>query len=380
MAVLRGERLDEEAIARAAITKAQPFDPSLSVEWQVQDSLGALHAGNAEDAVRIARRASRAAATDGILQGEYLANLALARVRRYRGLPHYAIRILSALQAVVPPIWDQWCRLELLLSGSPNSYLAGGHLSLEASHLEVALSDSTGFLPLFRDVANYRALLDVDAPVPESAAAFIWGEHHATPGGIRDAQGDTLVLALPQRRARRVFRRGIDAMRIQPALFTATGRRLQVALCVGLLAGVEGLDKDQFFRMLYGFDRVDLSHDDILRGLVHRMRHADDTLNVQFGDRIVVLADGPYAVPDPRCEQSLEDLILAYIAKRSGGSIAKEVAKAVQVPLRTVQRALADLVEEGLCIATPDGRRLEYVVDDTTFSEPTLHRLRGRWR
>ena len=41
------------------------------------------------------------------------------------------------------------------------------------------------------------------------------------------------------------------------------------------------------------------------------------------------------------------------------------------MPLRTVQATLRQLANEGVCRVERSGRNVEYVVEDTTFREPT---------
>jgi predicted ArsR family transcriptional regulator len=68
----------------------------------------------------------------------------------------------------------------------------------------------------------------------------------------------------------------------------------------------------------------------------------------------------------------MQDRLLRAIASR-GGATAQDVAKAVGVSLRVAQQALADLSADGSCLATKEGRKVRYAVEDTTFSEPTIH-------
>jgi hypothetical protein len=56
---------------------------------------------------------------------------------------------------------------------------------------------------------------------------------------------------------------------------------------------------------------------------------------------------------------------------KGGAMSAEHAAQRLGVPLRTVQALLAQLVEEGECHADKNGRRVQYRVEDTTFSEPT---------
>ena len=159
---------------------------------------------------------------------------------------------------------------------------------------------------------------------------------------------------------------------------SAKARRLHESLCHVLLAK-EGLDEAALFERAYGYPPEDLGHDGVLRALVHRMRKAiEGFADMQReGGRVRIITRTAFAVPDPRCETDLDDRILTMLAAHRGHANANDIRKALQIPLRTVQRKLSKLVADGACVAATDAKRTEYTVEDTTFSEPTLHRLRG---
>lgn len=377
--------------ALAAPREVIDLDPGLAIEATVQRALVEIEIGDKAKAMALARQASRMAATEGLLQLEYLANVALARIRRRAGSTHLSVRILSSLQAVVPPVWKRWIGWELALAG----HVEGGPLeppvhaiAAGAERFRASLEESAagvGFAALAREIRSFGSLVD---PGVESADARAWlaGSEHETPFGIADPLRDSLSIAyaavMPGRAPRRVLRVGLpllgpDAFVVMPSL---RGRRAHEALAIVALAGRDGALVQDLFRALYGTALLDITHEEVFRGLVHRMRaevgHAADI--GRAGDRLRLEPSVPVAIPDPRSERSLADRILAFVASRNGRATAREVATALGIPLRTVQRALGTLVEEGACSAEPDGRRTEYVVEDTTFHEPTLHRLRGR--
>jgi hypothetical protein len=365
-------------------------DPGLAIEALVQRALVEIEIGEPARAMTLARQASRMAATEGLLQLEYLANVALARIRRRAGSTHLSVRILGSLRAVVPPIWKRWIGWELALAG----HVEGGPLepavhaiAAGADRFRSALeaSGQVGFSALAREIRTFGALVD---PGVEGAEASAWlaGAEHETPFGIADPLRDPLSIAyataIPGRAPRRILRVGLpllgpSAFVVMPSL---RGRRAHEALAIVALAGGDGAPVRDLFRALYGTPLADITHEEVFRGLVHRMRaEVGDAAEIaRIGDRLVLQPSVPLAIPDPRSERSLSDRILAFVASRSGRATAREVATALGIPLRTVQRALGTLVEEGACAAEPDGRRTEYVVEDTTFHEPTLHRLRGR--
>ncbi|MEM9074971.1 MAG: hypothetical protein AAGE52_41125, partial [Myxococcota bacterium] len=167
-------------LARSRVTapevdlkSARQLDPSLGVEWQTQDALAALAAGDLERATQVARRASRIAASEGVLQGEYLANLVLARVRRATGMAHYAIRILDALARVVPAIWKPWVELEQTLAGATSAGFRSDAPPLWGVELD-----------------TYRALLAVKGDVPPVASPVVFGTTNEIPFGLRDPSTD----------------------------------------------------------------------------------------------------------------------------------------------------------------------------------------------
>ena len=66
---------------------------------------------------------------------------------------------------------------------------------------------------------------------------------------------------------------------------------------------------------------------------------------------------------------------------RQGAASARDAALRLGVSLRAAQGALKELSSSGACQLRRDGRTVEYVVEDTVFSEPTqrlaAERLRG---
>lgn len=338
-------------------------DPSLVVELHALRALHALNAGRIDDALSTARRASRMAASESILQGEYLANLVLARARRHAGMAHYAIRVLGALDSVVPPMWKPWIAVELALAGAR---------PLGAS--------PSGFDQIGTEAATLLAVSSIDAPELASAQAWIRGDVHDVPFGLRAPSDDPLCLAVvvaDGSGARRVLRSGTpgDCPLIEPS---PKARRLHESM--SLILSKPGLPEAELFEHVYGYPPEDLGHDGVLRGLLHRIRKALEGFGTLERDdgRLRIVPTTRFAVPDPRCETSLDDRILTFLAAQRGRATAKDIAQAMQIPLRTVQRKLGRLVEDGACAAEKDRKRTEYVVEDTTFSEPTLHRLRGK--
>ena len=46
--------------------------------------------------------------------------------------------------------------------------------------------------------------------------------------------------------------------------------------------------------------------------------------------------------------------------------------------MRSTQNALEELLDDGACERQKVGRKVQYVLEDTTYSEPTPHRGRLR--
>jgi Fic family protein len=123
---------------------------------------------------------------------------------------------------------------------------------------------------------------------------------------------------------------------------------------------------------VYGFQHAPDVHRGIFDVLLHRARARVRGLAEieREGDRLRLKGKQPFLVPDPRSVQPLEEFMLRLVA-RSGGASAKEAAEALNVPLRTVHRALQRLVSEGACQRARAGRTVVYRIEDTTFQEPT---------
>ncbi|MEM6954538.1 MAG: winged helix-turn-helix domain-containing protein [Myxococcota bacterium] len=335
-------------------------DPGLPIERVCLLALGHLALGEGHAGLQLARRASRQAASEGILQMEYLANLALARARRYAGDAHLARTILRDLRRVVPPSYSTWVELEARLAGTrPRTF-------------ETLPPLLEGELRCLRAMGGQG--------VDELAESWCTGALEVPPFGLGGAWQHPLFAAawvhvpgsVPRRRL-------IEGLSDVPLFIDAAGGgRLRSAVAV-LAVHSRPLPASRLFASVYGFESADEGHEQLLRQLLLRLRRSlESVATLERGDAGVSLrADAAFAVPDPSSERTVDQRILAHLASGRGRATAKEIAEGVGVPLRTVQRALGDLVDDGRCAREADGRRKEYVLEDTTFSEPTLHRLRG---
>ena len=77
-------------------------------------------------------------------------------------------------------------------------------------------------------------------------------------------------------------------------------------------------------------------------------------------------------IADPRCERPTESRVLVLLG-RHGLTTAKQAAKTLAISVRSAQAALQALVEDGALERVREGRSVGYVLEDTTFEEPTRH-------
>lgn len=333
--LLAGQTAGQEIEAKALFDEAsrQRAAPQV-IESTVLRALLALSTGSTDDAVDMARRASRMAQSESLPQLEYLANVTLARVRRYSGRPHLALHILAALSRVAPPAWKGWIGWEMLLGGGEGTRkdATGPGLSdapamiaernlgalLAAARggdrevfvkAAAALETSAAVWPdLLREVESLLAALDpVRESIPEGAMSWSRGETATIPSGLHgvgipqgsgpETEGATaFVVAWPgglpgtssgageagrSRRwvARRFLRPGlafVPTARVlarDSAKAVAGGVRTETGIAALALAGQAGTTREVFFRSVYGFPFVAHRHQAVLDVLCHRMRN-----------------------------------------------------------------------------------------------------------
>jgi hypothetical protein len=432
--LLAGETAGLDAAARALIQEAARSNAGGEViETTVVRALIALSDGALQDAIDLARRASRMAQSEALSQQEYLANMTLARVRRYSGRPHLALHILAALRRVAPPIWSGWIGWETLLAGgkippangdtSPDgvavpSTIAERRLSelLAAARdgdraafpaTSATLERAAGVWPhLAQEVAALLAALDpLGQTIPESMSAWCRGETAAIPYGLhgvgipQDAEPQTetataYVIAQPGVPSRRFLSPGLP-LAPQARMFARdsvkSGARTETAIAALALAGAAGDTRDRFFRSVYGFPFVAHRHRAVLDVLIHRMRRqlgsagelhrdgsdaaagatsVDAPANAGAGPSMTLVLHEAIVVPDMRCVLPTADRVLRALATL-GATSASAAADCLRMPLRTVQAILQQLVAEGACTIERDGRRVAYRIEDTTFTEVT---------
>ncbi|MGE0790160.1 MAG: hypothetical protein AB7S26_31085 [Sandaracinaceae bacterium] len=384
-----------DALARR-VTE-QRFD-ELAIEASgLRVALG-LYAGETDDALARARRLVHAARAEAIRPMELWASALLARARRYGGRPHLAARIADAVRAAAAPAWLPWIAWELELAGGSVGAADGpAHDCAEAigalvdgdldgfARARDELARSVGGSPIHEPEAlALMAALDRSEP-PDVIRAWAIGAQDRLPFGLDGAvsgratpptapTGHAWVLAEPDSPARRILHPSLGVLGDIPR-FERTARlhgRTETAASVLALAGPTGLTLEDFVRRVYGFGYARQSHDGMLRVLIHRMRNglrSVASVDVE-AEHIALRTSATFLVPDPRTATPNEDRVLRTVAAQRGIS-AKEVASALDMPLRTVQAVLGALVDEGACLLSRVGGGVGYAVEDTTFSDTT---------
>jgi len=376
------------------------------IEAATLRALVASTEGELQRATALARRASRMARVEGLMDSEILANLVLARIRRQAGTPHLAARIASALGRACPPAYRGWIAWELALAGEPERAapllsegdavvqragrallaMLGAARVGERSAFEASAESLSAQLPhcvFLRDEAEQlRAAIDPQVPL-ESLVGELqeWcaGRRNDPPvaltGWCVESPSGGAPAYVTNRSAggpRRILGLGLGLLAATPsAAGKSAGTRRDTALAVLLLAGREGLDDEAFFSATYGFALTSSSHRSALHVLTHRLRAQlpEGVRLVRIDDRNRLETSSGVSVPDPRCGRRTTDRVLRALAGR--GASAKEVASSLGIGVRTAQKVLQELVDEGSCLTRKEGRRVTYIVEDTTFEEPT---------
>ena len=363
-------------------------------------------------ALDTARRASRMARTEGLPQGEYLANVVLARIRRLTGRPHHAARILAALARVAPLPWQPFIVAELALAGALDSARAAmlgaedaiGPVAArplldaffaardgDRETFDARAAAATGGLgtlePFAAELADTLCAIDPARPANATDAeirGWLTGVDTATPARLlglsaiveaesADEGTAAFVVARPGGAARRVVALGHALAAVDLRIEPKRGRPGRVETMIAALAlAPQGLQTGALFRTIYGFEYEAARHRDLFKQLVYRARgELGDAGTIERDDeRFRLELRGSILVPDPRCERPLEDLVLRFLARHGAGS-AKATASTLKISLRKAQQALAQLADEGAIEVDKDGRAVHYRLEDTTFSEPT---------
>ena len=397
------------------------------VEVRALRALFAIEAGDAAAGLAHARRASLMARTEAIFDAELLANLALARARRYSRQTHLALRILQALDEVAPPAWRPWLDWERSLAGStPGDPSARAPLALQRLLGAAQAGDRERFRrhagelragelaePLRRDAAVLIAAIDpleplpleplsletlprgllpqepaLDGPgrpLPLGAELAGWRQGRTTlpPASLHGlaVQSAACVMLWPSGESARCLHVGRPLLAGPQVAQLRQSRlahgRVETLLAVLASAGPRGLDEAACFARAYGFSYVPGLHRGVFDVLIHRARGAVEGIAsiARERGRVAITTTRPLLIPDPRTSRSTTDRVLRLLAER-GRASAKEAAARLGVSLRTVQAALSDLTASQACAVEREGRNVAYVVEDSVFSEPTRRMAR----
>ena len=398
----------EERVRRVSAGARALALPDLRVEATVLRALIALIEEDLGEGTALARRASRMARTESLPQQEYVANLILARVRRLNGARHLALLILGALLRTAPVPYRPILAWEHLLCGGhgDRSVDTGGRVTRAVHALRAVLGacsrgDDSSLATAAAELhaATVGSWLEPDANAAlhlldpganaeaASAAVAEWcqGTADTVPRGLvglgRDSNsGDTALAIGGIDKPRRILARSV-ALIDNTCLVPKSNKpqlRTDGTIAALLLAGSEGLPEVTLFERIYGFSYAE-RHEAMLGMLYSRIRKrtGNNATLERDGNTVRLRCRRSLAIVDPRCAPPPEDRVLPALA-RSGGMSARELADALEIPLRTAQEALKRLTEEGACISQKVGRRLEYHLEDTTFQEPT-NVVSGAW-
>ncbi len=413
-----------EALAhleRASEEVSRERDAAATVEATVLRALCEDDGGDLPAALETARRAARMAQTEACPELEYLAHLVLARLRRRSGRPHLAVHILSDLALHAPSAWHPFIAWELVIAGaldkaetllnglsavdspssqSPAIVLVRAALDLlgavkRADHALFRragdiLREAPPWLALHLEIAALVALIGTDSePAPGPVLAWSRGEDGGIPFGLDGlgmlsqhvALDDTvgLVFGRPDCPGRRILRSGASLLPAAQNLETTNdedtgGARTETGLAVLVLAAPVPLSRADFFRAVYGFSFVPDRHRGILDVLVHRMRSRLGEAGILERDAkdgtLVVRLTKNVMVPDGRCTLAPVERLLRALAEL-GTTGTHQAAQRLNIPLRSVQRTLQELVADGSCEALRDGANVVYRIKDTTFTSVT---------
>lgn len=389
-----GKVVDAAALAESQRKAAAERMPALAIELMSVLALVDLRAGDLDAALRRARIASRMGRSEGIPYAEVLANVALARVRRMHARPHLALRILRGLRRYAPPVWHSWLSWEALMAGRWNG-------------------EDTPLWPLLKAAAegtrqallNAAAALDVGAlprPLQADAQATIalltGSEGHAALNAWRagstaalPAELAGLAFALPspgsatfhswvaagEGTATRVSHLETELAKADGFAMLQRPHQPRADTGVAMLSlATAPIDKETYFQDLYGFPFEPALHAATFSMHLSRLRerirpHA--TLVIE-GETLRLTHHARVLLPDPRCKELLAQRALRVLAEQPGGLSTRALAATLGSTLRTAQRAIHALVDDGVIESTPQGRGTVYSVEDSTFSEPTMSR------
>lgn len=379
-ALVHGEPVSEDVLNAVARDARSTERGDLLVEAEALRAWTHVENGALDAALEVARRAYLMGRSEEMPMPAFLASIVLARVRRHVGQPARAAHILRTVRRFAPAPWHAWIDAERAFGeGVPTDPATWVRELGRRCHA-----------PLVRDAGRLReALGEIDVRTPELQ---LWasGQRDDVPFGFHafGAPDGTNAYAVgfDDTLRRRVLGAAESRLRdqrvavVRGASRRADGRTSRV-IAVLLLAGAEGCETSELFRLGYGVRYAEALHRGVLDVQLHRCRKLLEGRAVlertNVGVRLIVRES--FAVPDPRCSRRGDERLLQLMG-RTQRLDAKEAAMQLGVTRRAAATALKDLAEEGLCAVEERARgHLVYHVEDSLFHSPTQTLERPAW-
>jgi hypothetical protein len=416
-----GKRLSGEVLDGLRLRSAAAGLRVCVIEVTLVRGLAALVVGDTQGALLHVERAVRMAQAEEMPLVEDWALLWLSRVHRAAGRIHRAVGISSSLRRQCPTAWQAWVEWEWLLAGAPSTEAPrseaprSGVASASAASSVAFCADAgfeaacpeveqlAGLLENPASAAAFRELLDRLAPFLlqrqdvqgmalaaghelSGACAEPWLESHVTAfrrgeraelplgllsaslAGRPTAEALAYVVVEPGSAPYRIPTFALSCPPPPRSVASHVRReqpRLESSAAALVAAGEDGIVEREFFASVYGFAYKKKVHGGSLRVLVHRLREhlAPFGQVVRADGRIRFVPETLTILPDPRCSVGRADRLLSLLACR-GAATAQETARALGVPLRSVQNLLQTLVDDGACVPRRSGRTVHYRLEN----------------
>lgn len=374
--------------------------PALVVEAILLRSAAHMADGAVDSAVADARRASRMAQTEHLWLTHYATCLLLARLRRLSGRPHLAGLIVTQCLAVTSSIFHAWLRWEHLFAcgedlppefvGGQESVLtrASGYVSRCLQDGRVSEEMRGALRTLIAESGPHRsdvdALMSVLSPTHEPAGPpelLAWrGGLETTPPAclsglvtLRPDAPTVVVAASPHHPSRRILSHAVPEAFVRVGTHGGRAARPEALASALALAGPEGEELGEVFLRVYGFPFRKTLHEPSYKVVRHHTRTMLKGVAEMWtrDERVGLIVEQPFVIEDPRCVESLPGAMLRFLAVgRELGT--KDLARELEVSIRSVQRAIRELTSDGACVEVKEGRKVYYSVEDTTFCTITV--------
>ncbi len=282
----------------------------------------------------------------------------------------YAARLAQVLHTVVEgsPLNESTAILD---DAAPSAFRQDAALALALLRPEVAQSRSAS--PELDELQCWRRGETDRLPAGFSGLAFMtqgsdFAQAQCAFVHVRDGRSERVAPASLRSIARRTgVKPKPEHSKIKP--------RADSGLALLALSD-SAIPRAEYFRQLYGFDYEQGPHGALFGMHRKRMRaRLGDAGALEFDKEGLALTIYEEALlPDPRAGEELGYRALRAVSSM-GGMSARDLARALNVPLRSAQRTLAELTGDGALQSRGEGPQVRYEVEDTTFSEPTQSRL-----